>query len=206
MEKLRIWLWPRRSWFRSTQYVQKRILRITASPHAIAAGVAAGVFTSFTPFMGLHFIVALVLAFILRGNMIASALGTFFGNPLSFPIIWAATFSTGNFLLGNSAAQAGELAIGQAMRDILSACWNGDMSLAMAGLSEIWTPLLYPMLVGGSVLGLLFAVPAYFITKRGTMIFRERRRNRLISKASAIKEKARNIVEQQGLAGKAGQT
>ncbi len=113
----------------------KRILRITASPHAIAAGVAAGVFTSFTPFMGLHFLVAFVLAFVLRGNMIASALGTFFGNPLSFPLIWAATFSTGNFVLGNSGSESGGLLLGQAMKGILSACWNGDMSLAFMGFS-----------------------------------------------------------------------
>ena len=99
-ETFRVWLWPRRSWLRSTQYVTKRILRLTATPYAIAAGVAAGVFTSFTPFMGLHFLVAALFAWLIRGNLIASALGTFFGNPLTFPIIWAATFNTGALILG----------------------------------------------------------------------------------------------------------
>ena len=96
--------------------------------------------------------------------------------------------------------------LGHAMKGILSACWNGDMSLAVMGLGEIWTPLLYPMLVGGCLLGPLFAVPAYFLTRRGTMLFRERRRNKLLSKASAIKDKARSMVEQQNLTGKAEQT
>ena len=70
---------------RSGQYVTKRILRLTATPHAVAAGVAAGAFTSFTPFMGLHFLLAAVLAWMVRGNLLAPALGTFVGNPLTFP-------------------------------------------------------------------------------------------------------------------------
>ena len=37
------------------------ILRLRASPHAIAAGVAAGVFASFIPFLGLHIIIAAVV-------------------------------------------------------------------------------------------------------------------------------------------------
>ena len=40
--KVRTAMWPRRSWSRSLAYVFKRIIRITATPHAIAAGVAAG--------------------------------------------------------------------------------------------------------------------------------------------------------------------
>ena len=57
----------------------------------VAAGVAAGAFTSFTPFMGLHFLFAALFAWAIRGNLLASALGTFVGNPLTFPFIWAAT-------------------------------------------------------------------------------------------------------------------
>ena len=97
-EKVRISLWPRRSWSRSFKYVTKRILRLTASPHAVSAGVAAGVFASFTPFLGLHFIIAFVVAYVIAGNLLAAALGTFFGNPATFPIIWASTYKVGTFM------------------------------------------------------------------------------------------------------------
>ena len=39
-ERFRTALWPRRSFTRSVQYLVKRVLRLTATPHAIAAGVA----------------------------------------------------------------------------------------------------------------------------------------------------------------------
>ena len=43
-ERVRTSLWPRRSFWRSGKYFAKRALRLSASPHAIASGVAAGVF------------------------------------------------------------------------------------------------------------------------------------------------------------------
>ena len=201
-ESLRVWLWPRRSWLRSTQYVTKRVLRITATPHAIAAGVAAGVFTSFTPFMGLHFLVAFALAWLIGGNLIASALGTFFGNPLSFPFIWAATFHVGNFLLGMDQDGSGALLIATSMSEIVGALFSFDMSAAGAGITQIWEPVLYPMLIGGAVLGPVFAVPFYFITRRGTAAFRERRRDSLMRKAEMIRDRARQL-ESSGFAGEA---
>jgi len=204
LETLRVWVWPRRSWLRSTQYVTKRILRITATPHAIAAGVAVGMFTSFTPFMGLHFLVAAALAWILRGNLIASAMGTFFGNPISFPFIWAATFSIGNFVLGNSGTASGGIHIGEAMKGIFNAACDYDFAAAMSGFGDIWTPLLYPMLIGGCLLGPFVAIPAYILTKRATTLFRERRRNRLMEKAEAMKTRAQEMMNQPALAEKAG--
>jgi len=82
-ETIRLSLWPRHSWSRSAKYVSKRVLRLTASPHAI----------------GLHFIIAFVVAYIIAGNFLAAASGTFFGNPITFPFIWASTYNLGNFIL-----------------------------------------------------------------------------------------------------------
>ncbi len=53
-------LWPRKGFLRPLRYLTMRILRLTASPHAVAVGVAAGVFVSWTPFIGVHFVMAFV--------------------------------------------------------------------------------------------------------------------------------------------------
>lgn len=189
LEWLRVWVWPRRSWMRSGQYVTKRILRLTASPHSVAAGVAAGAFTSFTPFMGLHFLLAAIFAWLVRGNLIASALGTFIGNPLTFPFIWAATYKTGQFVL--QADTAGEApALGRAMKRVMAACWNLDGTAALSALGNIWTPILYPMLIGGMIVGPLVTIPLYLLTKRAALMFRESRRDKLMTKAAEIKAKA----------------
>ena len=76
-------LYPRGGWRRAAEYIALRLRRLPDSPEKIARGIGAGVFTTFTPFYGLHFILAGILAKILRGNIVAAILGTFFGNPLT---------------------------------------------------------------------------------------------------------------------------
>ena len=193
LESLRVWVWPRRSWLRSSQYVTKRILRLTASPHAIAGGVAVGAFTSFTPFMGLHFLFAAILAWLIRGNLLASALGTFVGNPLTFPLIWAAAYNTGNYLLSGVHQSAEPPALTEAMGNVLSAIGDFDGAAALTALDNIWTPILYPMLIGGSLIGLLVALPIYFLTRRAAVLFRESRRNKLIAKAAEMRDRAKEL-------------
>lgn len=187
-EKFRIAVWPRRSWARSTKYLAKRVLRLTGSPHAIAAGIAAGVFASFTPFMGLHFLLAFVIAYIIAGNFIAAASGTFFGNPLTFPFIWGATLSTGNFILTGSFD-------GGDSKGIMKRLMHSDFwELGLTGVWDlalsIWEPVLKPMSVGAVPLGLFFAVIFYFVTRAAAMAFQIKRRKKLADKARQLRDGA----------------
>ena len=81
--------YPRGGWRRAASYVGHRLRRLPDPPHRIARGIAAGVFVCFTPFFGLHFFMAAILAFLMQGNIVAALLATFFGNPLTFPFIAA---------------------------------------------------------------------------------------------------------------------
>ncbi len=163
MAKVRTAVWPRHSWSRSARYFAKRVLRLSGSPHAVAAGVAAGVFASFTPFVGLHFIVSFIFAFFVGGNMLAAAMGTFFGNPLTFPFIWASTYSLGNHILGHSNAFA-----------------LHEFHYALAHRSfELLVPIIAPMLVGAVPIGLPIAVTFYIVSFFAVRAFRDLRRERL---------------------------
>lgn len=174
-EWLRVLLWPRRSWSRSAKYVSKRVLRLTASPHAISAGVAAGVFASFTPFMGLHFIIAFVVAYIIAGNFLAAASGTFFGNPLTFPFIWTATYKTGNFILsGETQESDGDELSDLADADLLEIGFSGLWDTILG----IWEPVIKPMLIGSIPLGVLFGMVAYLLTRWASVRFTEARKKR----------------------------
>lgn len=169
-EKARTIFWPRRSFLRSFQYFTKRVLRLTATPHAVAAGVAAGVFASFTPLLGLHIIIAGLLAYLLAGNLLASAFGTAIGNPLTFPFIWGATFQTGRFILtGSVDGKVAPMHLGESF-------WHLDWHL-------LWTPLIKPMLVGAIPIGLAFATAFYLFTRFATVAFRDQRAKRLAAKA-----------------------
>ena len=77
--RLRGFLWPKTGWRRSTEYLRHRIARLRASPHAIASGFACGAAISFTPFVGTHVVVSAALAWLIRGNILASAIGTLVG-------------------------------------------------------------------------------------------------------------------------------
>ena len=161
----------------------KRVMRLTASPHSIAAGVAAGVFASFTPFMGLHFIIAFLVAYLIAGNFIAAALGTFVGNPLTFPLIWAATYATGRFIL-SGATHAGAA---PAMQEKLAgdAVFDRGLMGAVEHVAGLWDPLLKPMTVGGIPLGILAAIFFYLLTRQLTIGFRHARQRRLAERRSA---------------------
>ncbi|QKV18485.1 DUF2062 domain-containing protein [Oricola thermophila] len=163
-QRLRVFFLPRRNYSRSFRYYWKRMLRIKATPHAIAAGVAAGAFASFTPFMGLHFILAFVLAWLLAGNMIAAAFGTAIGNPITFPAIWAATHGAGSAILGATVPGGGDPAPVRL----------GSM-LSHGEISALWEPILKPMLVGGIPLGLVVALVLYLLTRFAVAAFQRRR-------------------------------
>jgi uncharacterized protein len=169
-ERLRTFLWPRRSFWRSAQYFTKRALRLTATPHAIAAGIAAGAFASFTPFMGFHFIISAAVAWVIRGNLIASALGTAVGNPLTFPFIWASTMAAGRFVLyGRHPEEIVPLHLGRVLTHL--------------EFHQIWEPVLKPMTIGGILLGTIVGLIFYALTWSTVRTFQLQRRHRLAERA-----------------------
>lgn len=165
-EKLSLWnrirgvFWPRRGWWRAWQYFIKRVLRLQGTPHAIALGVAAGVFVSFTPFVGLHVTMALIFAWVTGGNLIGAVLGTFVGNPLTFPVIWASTFYFGNWMLGKAAVPFH---------------FSAAKSLQTESFDVLW-PLIKPMIVAGVPMGILFAIACYFPVRALIHAYQRRRR------------------------------
>jgi uncharacterized protein (DUF2062 family) len=68
-------------------------------PEIVAASFAIGVAISFTPLFGLHWIIALALAVVLRLNKVDVLLGTLVVNPLTLPAVGAVALPIGRFLL-----------------------------------------------------------------------------------------------------------
>ncbi|QRM54816.1 DUF2062 domain-containing protein [Sinorhizobium sp. BG8] len=170
-ERLRALFWPRKGLVRPFRYIGKRILRLGASPHAVAVGVAAGVFSTFTPFVGLHIVIACAIAYALAGNLLASALTTALGNPITFPLIWLATFRVGDVVLGTGVSG------GQSSADLVH-------MLEHLEFTELWQPVLKPMLVGTLVLGSAAGIAAYALTLIAMRAFRKRRRLRIAERVA----------------------
>jgi uncharacterized protein (DUF2062 family) len=172
-------LWPTRSFRRSFRYMMLRLWRIQASPHSIALGCAAGVFAIFTPFLGFQMMLAALLALLFRGNVFASAVGTFAGNPLTYPLIWISTFTVGNVFLDSSAnagisqLSTGAEALGRSLRE---ASTDGVAS----AVHSLW-PVLKPMALGSLPLGGFTALLIYFIVRH----LADTRQTRRFAKAEA---------------------
>ena len=165
-------LWPRKGFVRPFLYQAKCALRLRDSVHAIALGVAVGMFVSFTPLMGLHIALACGLAWVLRGNLVAAVLGTAIGNPFTFPAIWLATYRTGSFLLGRASRREGAA---ENLTDVFlnaKGAWH-DVIVGM------WHPLIWPMLVGGVPLGIAAGAVGYAVARQGTTTFQLARARRL---------------------------
>jgi uncharacterized protein (DUF2062 family) len=159
--KLREFLWPRKGFSRGLRYLSMRVLRLSSSPHSIAVGVAAGAASSATPFVGFHILIALALAYLLSGNLIAAGISTALANPLTIPFILAATYEVGLVMLGTE----GSALAGQ---DILH-------MLGHLELSHLWGPVLKPMLIGSVPVAGASAVVFYVAAFYAAKLFQSRR-------------------------------
>lgn len=98
LQNIRELFWPSMGWIRACIYTKHRVLRLSDSARKIALGLAIGVGISFTPILGTHFIQAGLIAYLLRANFLAALIGTFAGNPWTFPFMWWAGISLGAFI------------------------------------------------------------------------------------------------------------
>ena len=165
-------IWPRGGWSRAITYVKHRLRRLPDPPDVVARGVAAGVFTTFTPLFGLHFVVAYALARLVKGNGWAAVAGTFFGNPLTFvPIAWT-SLTMGHWLLGT-----GRTVSEHETRGVFGAfsragwdLWHNALApfthqrASWHGLADFFRDVFLPYLVGGILPGIACGVAAYYVT------------------------------------------
>ena len=148
--KVREFLWPSAGWRRAGHYMKHRLARIDGSPYAIAAGFASGAAVSFTPFVGVHFIFAAIIAWIVRGNILTSAIGTAVGNPWTFPFIWAASYNVGINLLGGTATND---LMGQLDKMFVNFTIVDLVNDPLNALGPFLETIFFPMLLGGTIIG-----------------------------------------------------
>ena len=189
-------LWPRGGWGRAFQYVKHRVRRLPDEPERIARGIWAGVFTTFTPFYGIHFFIAAGLATAMRGNIIASLMATFFGNPLTYVPIGVVSLQTGHWLLGAEMKEETERSFGGKFVDAGGDLWSNLKAVAWGeprdwtGLSVFYDEIFFPYLVGGIIPGIVTATVCYYISVPLIRAYQHRRKGAIKAKFEALKAKA----------------
>ena len=78
----------------------KKALREDPRPHRVALSFAVGTAISFSPFLGFHLLIAILVAFVFRLNKLEMILGTFVNNPWSFAFVYGGAYFLGAWMLG----------------------------------------------------------------------------------------------------------
>lgn len=148
----------------------RRLLAIDDPPERTALAFSIGVFIAFSPFLGLHTILATVIAFWFRFNKIAIYAGTFVNNPfLTLVPIILASYAVGALLLGRPLGLPAESIELLKHPHLLTGAWWGELFRSSA-------EVLAPFILGGMVLSVVCSILAYPLTLR---FLRARRRKRL---------------------------
>jgi uncharacterized protein len=182
---------PRRGWRRGIEYIAHRLRRLPDTPHRIALGFACGVFSSFTPFFGLHLIGAIALAWVLRANMISAAIGQLFGNPFTLPFIAWISMALGRRILGGGATGRDFERVSDAFGSAAAGLWQSILSLFGMGqpqwskLALLFTDVMLPYFVGGLLPGIVTAIAFYYLVRPLVAAYQAARRHRRLARAAA---------------------
>jgi hypothetical protein len=158
LQNLKEIFWPDMGWIRASYYAKHRLLRLSSTTHKIATGLACGACISFTPFFGCHFLLALAYAWLLRGHYLAAIIGTFVGNPWTFPLLFVTSYKVGIYLLTLFGFEVGE-----------GVNFDGSFENAESGFSEFFFNFYVPTALGGVVCMILswpiFYIPFYLMVR-----------------------------------------
>lgn len=151
------------------------------TPHKVAAGLASGMAVALTPLIGIQFVVAALLAFALRGNILASAVGSFIANPWTLPAIWETTYHIGAWILPGTpeSPSPDTLDYLKTFGAVAAAALTFQFDLLPGRLRPIWLP----MMVGSLPLATICWVVSYWLTRAFIERYQARRRRRRQSRA-----------------------
>ena len=192
--------WPKGGWRRAFHYVQYRLRRLPDSSQKISRGIWAGLFTTFTPFYGLHFLTAAIIARALKGNILAALLATFFGNPLTYVPIGVVSLQTGHFFLGTDYVPPGEggksilekfLDAGADLQQNVLAFVKG-VDTDWSRLEIFYQEVFFPYMIGGIIPGLIIASMGYYLSEPIIRAYQNRRKGFLLKKLRALKSRSSN--------------
>lgn len=143
-----------------------KVMRLNASPHKIALGVACGVFGGCFPFipgLPLQTVIAVVLAFFTRSSKVAAILATWISNPFNWIFFYYVQFKIGTFLLP------------------INVVFNPDQWKVSDFMAIGWQGVTI-LIFGGFILGIPLGIISYFIAKYFVQRYRKRKALRILAR------------------------
>jgi uncharacterized protein (DUF2062 family) len=142
---------------RFIKYYFLRLIRIKGEPYELALGMALGVFSAMLPILPFHIALAVALALVFRVSKITAAIGVWVSNPFTWYLLYFYNYKIGTFVLGLSGDERSFFSI---MGSIKESGETLETILRIAHAS--WT-IIAAFVIGGLIMGVVAAVPSYFI-------------------------------------------
>lgn len=185
-------IYPKGGVKRAAAYLWHRLRRLPDPPHRVARGVFVGTLVNFPPIFGIQIPMAVLLAWAVRGNVLAAALGTLLSNPVTTPLIALVSLNLGHWMLGSSEAISlngvflAFAAAGQDLWHNLGAAFSDEIA-HWDGLILFWHRIYFPYLIGSILPGLATSAVFAWITVPIVTAAQSLRRKRLQHRADARK-------------------
>lgn len=158
---------------RVIKYYFIRFTRLKGEPHELAIGMALGIFSGMMPVIPFHMVLAVALALFFKGSKITAVLGSWVSNPLTWAGIYYFNYKIGAGILGLSENNRGFSSIMETVQHPEEGV-NIILNTISAGSSIVGA-----FLIGGVIMGIVVAIPSYFIFLkifRVIKVWREKRR------------------------------
>ena len=146
------------------QSLREKLLNLRDAPHALAGGVAIGMFIGFTPLFGMKTLLCLALAYLLRCNPIAAVISVSLHDVVTplWPVLLEIEYKIGwDFLSWIQEAPQQPPSLHFHLRDVMQ--WTTFLGVGL------------PMLIGSLFLSTPVAFVAYWLT---LPVFRRRAERR----------------------------
>ncbi len=140
---------------RRFRYYYFRLMRLRGHPRELALGTTFGIFVGMLPIIPFHMILAVALSFFFKASKITAIAGTWVCNPITIYHIYKYCYIIGSFFLGFDHKT---MLIGP----VSDAINRGEHLRAVTAILNGGGLVVAAFLLGGVILGVIFAIPSYF--------------------------------------------
>ena len=142
------------------------LMMLNDTPHGVAMGVAVGVFIGLTPTVGLQMAIVALISLFIRCNRTAGCAMVWITNPVTMVPIYFGNYIVGAHLLHrlvNIEIIDWSEFYGKIEVAFIYEHWYENMVAMFLALFRLTIKLAGPLWFGSVVVGLVLAVPSYFI-------------------------------------------
>jgi len=181
------------------KFIFHKVLHADDTPHDIAIGVATATFVAFLPLVGLQTVIAVAIAVAIRANKAVCIPIVWITNPVTIGPIYGACMMLGGLVTGEGRSESQHVAIQTLLqhqgfgRFLELGFWRDLLHLLLSFGGDLW--------IGCALVGMVFAVAGYFVSRWGVGAYREgRRRRKLQRELFRVQRRSIKIAQPRGSA------